>query len=938
MKILTSTSLLFLASVLAVSSQAVPNCKPVFPAYGCFNDQSGPHAVTNLVLDDTDNSLSVDYCTKVCTYLGFDLVGMTGHGAPQAEYYCYCGSSITSGAVPAPSGDCNLPCPQGSGSCGGDYRMVIYNVSCDGPLPPPPTPPGPPLNGSACSQPESVNWPFCNKTLSYDERVKDLVSRISLFEIGPQLTARQAPSIPSLGVNAYYYGLNTIHGITNPISGGSLCLDNGKCVTIWPAGAAIGASFNKTAWNLIGATTGIEMRALNNLNWGIKNPTEHVDALISWGITINLQRDMRWGRNQETISNDPFMLATYAINFTRGCQEGEDPNYIMAGVTLKHAFAYSIEDYHTVDGIHVTRENFNAIVSPFDFYDTYAPHFKAAITPVAQGGGGAIGVMMAMNSLTFLGPNDPYPPGNSVVNVTGGIPCTLDKFLMDDLIFNQWNMTGGYITSDGGNMITDAVNLYPNGHSYCPFHDPPCTVDEAVEMAAYGRCAIADGNEYEDHTVSSVLNGNATMANLTSILYDALIVRFRLGLFDNVTAADSPYWAYGEEHLATDTATAANKLASHQALVLLDRGGTSSVPFLPFPRGTGQSTAVIGFAVNATKNLVGNYVSQYCPDPNVDCFPTILNSVIALGEQVIYAQGCNNAQNCTSQQISQAVQAATSASRIILQLGLDQTLEREQLDRQNVTLPPAQQALFQQVYAAAAGKPIVVILINGGAVAIPEVKASNAGIIEAFYPGTWGGPAIADAVFGIYNPGGKLPVDIYDATYEQVSFVNMSVAGMGRTYRYYSPNAQGGAPLYPFGFGLSYTTFDLQWNGNAPSPITVTPSSGAVTFSFSLSNTGTQYAGDEVIQAFVVPQASSLNPPPPFVPTKYIVGFERVSNIPPQAGTTVDITIDLGLAFIITADGSGTRSLVNGNYDLVFTRNIGDNGATDLSVPVTVSV
>lgn len=448
--------------------------------------------------------------------------------------------------------------------------------------------------------------------------------------------------------------------------------------------------------------------------------------------------------------------------------------------------AYSLEDYHTPEGVHVTRENFAAAVSPFDLADTYLPHFRAAVLPVASRGAAAAGVMMAMNSV------GPTPGGADMV------PCTANTALTGALL--KWSgLVGGggagagvlppfYLTSDGGNMITDMVTAYPAGHGWCPYHAPLCSVDEAVEAAADARCAIADGSEYAAHTVSSIAAGNVTAAAIRVLLRDTLRVRMALGLFDNLTAADSPYMTYGLSDLGAPRATAANALAARQALVLLARGvapdGVGG-PVLPLRRGGPGATAVIGFAVNATGHLLGNYVGQFCPDPAVDCFPTILASIAALGEEVVYARGCANASACSDEDVAAATAAAAGAARVVLQLGLDQSVEREQLDRATVALPPPQRALFAAVAAAAtaARAPLAVVLIGGGAIAVPEVAASPAGIINAFYPGTLGGPAIAGAVFGVFSPGGKLPHDVYNTSYDEVDFTDMRVAALGRTYR-----------------------------------------------------------------------------------------------------------------------------------------------------------
>ena len=189
------------------------------------------------------------------------LVSLATLPPPPPLFWCYCGAAIAPRAVPAPAGDCSIPCPtNASQTCGGNYRLSVYGVACDGPLPPPPTPLAP---GPACSQPETRGLPFCNTALPLTARVADLVGRIELQEIGPQLTARNSPAIPRLGINAFYWGVNNVHGITNAVSGGELCVPGGRCATIWPSGPALGASFNATLYREMGQNTGVEMRAVS---------------------------------------------------------------------------------------------------------------------------------------------------------------------------------------------------------------------------------------------------------------------------------------------------------------------------------------------------------------------------------------------------------------------------------------------------------------------------------------------------------------------------------------------------------------------------------------------------------------------------------------------------------------------------------------------------
>jgi len=247
----------------------------------CYNDQAGPRALNFSLFQSS--SISATSCAIACAESGYSFGGLTGHSSPTPPlYFCYCGFSVVPGAVSAPLSQCDLPCPANSSeTCGGNYRLSVYEIACDGPIPKPLAP------GPACSQVETRNLPFCDISLPLTDRVSDLVSRLALNEIGPQLTARFSPAIPRLGVNAFYWGVNNVHGITNAVNDGELCLASGKCATIWPSGPALGAAFNATLYREIGHNTGVEMRAFNNLQWGpTARPQSGMDGLSCTSILL----------------------------------------------------------------------------------------------------------------------------------------------------------------------------------------------------------------------------------------------------------------------------------------------------------------------------------------------------------------------------------------------------------------------------------------------------------------------------------------------------------------------------------------------------------------------------------------------------------------------------------------------------------------------------
>lgn len=290
--------LLFLLPVTPFAASCAPT--PLTPS--CYDDQAGPRALN--VSSTTASSMSATACAQLCGFSGYAYGGVTGHLTPSPpQLYCYCGVALVPGAVPAKNqGDCNIPCPaNASETCGGNYRLSVFSIACDPPIPPP----GPPLApGPACSQPETRGLPFCDTALPLTARVSDLVGRLTLAEIGPQLTARNSPAIPRLGIPPFYWGVNNVHGITNPTSGGVLCLGE-KCATIWPSGPALGAAFNATLYRIMGHNTGVEMRAFNNVQWGPAARPDGMDGLSSWGPCVCKQPPRSRAPSQTSAMSHP---------------------------------------------------------------------------------------------------------------------------------------------------------------------------------------------------------------------------------------------------------------------------------------------------------------------------------------------------------------------------------------------------------------------------------------------------------------------------------------------------------------------------------------------------------------------------------------------------------------------------------------------------------
>jgi hypothetical protein len=545
-------------------------------------------------------------------------------------------------------------------------------------------------------------------------------------------------------------------------------------------------------------------------------------------------------------------------------------------------------------------------------FDSYFPAFQTSIQD-----GGAAGVMYAANEVN-------------------GVPGCGSAYL--DSVLHSWGFDG-YRATDGGQII----NMV-DGHKFVP------TVDQAIAYAISAESDIADGSEYSTYLPRAFLNGNATLEGARKLASNIFRIRMRLGDFD--PAANQPYLLYNESHIAGADAVASQMQASREALVLL-KNDNGILPLTPGGAWAANgSLVVIGPHGNDTLTLQGNYGGQYCqPGPHGpvhDCLPSIYSAVQSLyAPGAVYAAGCSiDAADPTL--LAQAVAAAQSAAAVVLVLGLDQSIEREQLDRWNITLPHAQMQLYEAVQAAASGKPLIVVLVHGGAVAIPEIAASAHAIVEAFYPGVTGGSAIADVLFGAYNPGGKLPYTIYPKQYQQqYNFTSMDIAAarpagghwqersttawalqpegekaragdspVGRTYRYYT-----GQPLWPFGFGLSYTTFSLAWAAPAPPPIVpLGLTTAPFNFSISVSNTGSM-PGDEVVQLYFTPVPGSFGAAePPFLPIRQLFNFQRV---PVPVGCAVTLPFSVSASDLTLTGADGTRAPLPGTYNITASRGYG---------------
>jgi beta-glucosidase len=697
-------------------------------------------------------------------------------------------------------------------------------------------------------------------------RANDLIRRLSLAEKIAQLQ-NDAPGISRLGLPAYNYWNEALHGVAN----------NGVA-TVFPEPVGGASTWNPELLHQEGTAIGIEGRAkFNDYVARHNGDSKWWYGLTFWTPNINIFRDPRWGRGQETYGEDPYLTGEIGVAFVKGIQ-GDDPNYMLAMACAKHYAVHS--------GPEPDRHRFDAQVSESDLFDTYLPQFERVVRE-----GKVAGVMGAYNSVN-------------------GVPCCANPFLLNDLLRKQWGFEG-YVVSD-----CDAIHdIWGTGQ-----HHYVTTSEEAAAAAIKAGCNLCCGGDY-NALVRAVQKKLVTEKEIDQALAYTLWTRFRLGLFD--PADKNPYSRIGMDQ--NDTAEhqeLALKIA-RQSLVLLKNDGV-----LPLDRSKLKRIAVIGPNGNSTSMLHGNYHGSASHPVS------ILNGIRQLAGtnvEVTFAMGCpvttktergtapwsgqdNNTTRPTSELKAEALSQAANADLIIFVGGITPAQEGEMFDRDAIELPEVQEQLVQALYAI--GKPLVMVDCSGSAIALAWEDEHLPAILQAWYPGEEGGRAVGEVLFGNVNPSGHLPVTFYRATADLPAFTDYSMAN--RTYRYFQ-----GKPLYAFGHGLSYTTFDFK-NGKLESKQIA--ANGLAKISFTLRNSGTS-EGDEVAQVYF----RHLNSSAP-QPKLALCGFSRVHL---KHGKSSRVTVEVPAARLRHWDAAKKQYLVEpGDYEFLI------GAASDdirLKLPMTVA-
>lgn len=617
---------------------------------------------------------------------------------------------------------------------------------------------------------------FRDVALPLEERIDALLSALTVDEKLGFINYRNE-GVPRLGIPPYVWWNEALHGVAR--SG---------TATVFPQAIAMAATFTPELVERMGEVIAKEGRARHF------ESARHGDygtykGLTYWSPNVNIFRDPRWGRGQETYGECPWLTGEMGAAYVRGVQ-GDDPEHLKAAATPKHFAVHS--------GPEKTRLGFDSRVSEKDLRETYLPAFHQCVKAGAQS------VMSAYNAVN-------------------GTPCSVNSRLLNEILRDEWGFDGAVVTDAG------AGEALVRDHKHCA--DYPAAIAEelgsGVDVVTDWAAGVREAYEC----------GLIAEADLDRALRNQLRVKFRLGLFD--PPRDVPPCDVIEcpEHraLALD--------AARRSIVLLKNDGN----ILPLDFAKLKSVAVIGPNADSREVLMGNYFGT--PTRTVTLLEGILDA--AGGDcRVIYARGCEpvarKTEGCAEEydRIAEAVSAAERADVAILCLGLNPLIEGEAGDAFNseaagdkvsLELPGLQKLLLEKV--AAVGKPVILVAVSGSALALPEESA--AGVVQCFYPGAEGGTALAEVLSGRVNPSGRLPVTFYRSADDLPPFEDYAMAG--RTYRFF-----GGEVLHPFGFGLSYTEF--RYSGlSVPGRIAAgEPLKVAV----SVENTGKR-AGETVVQLYV---------------------------------------------------------------------------------------
>lgn len=680
---------------------------------------------------------------------------------------------------------------------------------------------------------------YRDESLSFEERAKDLLSRMTLEEKLSQMTYQSQP-IERLGIPAYNWWNEALHGVARA-----------GTATMFPQAIGLAAMFDDQELYEIADIIATEGRAKYKA-YSEEGDRGIYKGLTFWSPNVNIFRDPRWGRGHETYGEDPYLTSRLGVAFVKGLQ-GDDPKYLKTAACAKHYAVHS--------GPEGLRHEFDAQVSQKDLWETYLPAFEACVKE-----GHVEAVMGAYNR-------------------TNGEPCCGSPTLLQKILRDIWGFQG--------HVVSDCWAIM-DFHTH---HHVTATAPESAAVALKAGCDVNCGIVYL-HLQAALDEGRITEEDVDRSLLRLLITRMKLGMFDQPEHV--PYAAIPASANNTKAHREKNLRAARKSLVLLKNDHV-----LPLCPSKLRRIAVIGPNADSREALKGNYYGD------ADRYTTVLEGIQNYLEgtdvEVAYSLGCvlfhEKHHSDENQYIYEATGLARHSDVVVVCLGLDDTLEGEERhqsntygsgDKPDLKFPGQQERLLREVLDAAGDKPVILVNMTGSAMDLNLAEERCAAIIQAWYPGSRGGQAIAELLFGEYSPAGRLPVTFYRTIEELPEFTDYRMTG--RTYRYMKNDA-----LYPFGYGLSYNTYRYD----------------AVEFPYwqdsklhvrvRVTNQGTM-EGDEVVQLYMIHKSLVLESP-----NCSLRGFRRITLEP---GASQEVEFILGQEDLMMVNNDGEKVLESGEYEI----------------------
>lgn len=662
------------------------------------------------------------------------------------------------------------------------------------------------------------------------ERAEKLVRQMTVEERASQLRY-DAPAIERLGVPAYNWWGEALHGVARA-----------GVATSFPQAIGMAATFDPELVHRAGDVSATEGRAKYNA-FSAEGDRDIYKGLTFWSPNVNIFRDPRWGRGQETYGEDPYLTSRLGVAYVEGLQ-GDDEELLKSAACAKHFAVHS--------GPEAVRHEFNAVATKKDMAETYLPAFKACVQEA-----GVEAVMGAYNR-------------------TNGEPCCGSPTLMKEILRDGWGFKGHY--------VSDCWAIKDFHENHMVTH----TMEESAALALKSGCDINCGVTYQ-YLLKALQEGLVTEEEITEAAVRAFTARYLLGLFDESEYDQIPYDKIEcEEHLAVA------EQMTKESVVLLKNDG-----ILPLDIQDVKTIAVIGPNANSREALIGNYhgtSSRYI---------TILEGIqdkVGHNGRVLCAEGSHLYKDRVEElawkndRIAEAVVAARHSDVVILCVGLNETLEGEEGDtgnsyasgdKEDLNLPQCQIDLMEAVLAV--GTPVVVCLMAGSAIDLSLADEKAAAVLQLWYPGARGGKAVADILFGDCSPSGKLPVTFYRSLAGMPDFEDYSMKG--RTYRYMTQE-----PLYPFGYGLTYGDTAVE----RARIVTKDTVSRDVTLQVEVVNRGSVETKD-VVQVYVKDPESEFA-----VPNHSLCAFAKVS-LKPKERQSIELKISGESFSAVNADGERVR-------------------------------